>query len=166
MLNMNQISINFSKAKAEAQAIENIAASVDTLAKKKMENVIDKLRKNWKGDNANLFISKEVKLQNQIIQYAKELRGIAKDIRKTAQMIYETEKRNYEIAAKRVTTGVSKGATVVQKTVESVTRGKNSSLNDGSDFSNSDITSMNYGLEIGKKLISQPDMILKGLLKQ
>ena len=166
MLSMNQINVNFSKAKAEAQAIENIATSVDTLAKKKMENVIDKLRKSWKGENANLFIAKEVKLQNQIIQYAKELREIAKDIRKTAQTIYETEKRNYEIAAKRVTTGVSKGATIVQKTVESVTGEQNSSLNDGQESSNPDVISMNYGLEIGKKLMSQPDMILKGLLKQ
>lgn len=100
MLTLNQISVNLSRENQNAKRIEDIAGTIDNLAGNRIDEIMQGLKREWKGDSARLYIENIGRLQDRLKSRAKELRKIAQDIRNKAKSIYETEKRNIEIASR------------------------------------------------------------------
>lgn len=100
MLTLNQISVNLSRENQNAKRIEDIAGTIDNLAGNRIDEIMQELKREWKGDSARLYIENVGRLQDRLKSRAKELRKIAQDIRNKAKSIYETEKRNIEIASR------------------------------------------------------------------
>ena len=86
MKSRSQIKMNFAKARADADKIDRIAATMKTLSRR---------------NNSRLFLKKEGQLQRNIDQTVRSLNDIAADIRRIAQRVYEAEMRAYEIATRR-----------------------------------------------------------------
>ncbi len=101
MRSRSQIQMNFAKAKADADKIDRIAATLKTLSGKQMECSMNNLAAAWTGVNSRLFLKKEGQLQSDINQTVRSLNDIANDIRRIARRVYDAEMRAYEIAIRR-----------------------------------------------------------------
>lgn len=94
--------MDFSRAYAEAERLEQIADKLKILATKKMEQSMMSLSYAWTGTNARLFLQKESELQRNMEETVRELYRVAADIRMIARRVYDAEMRAYEIAAHRM----------------------------------------------------------------
>ena len=93
--------MDFAKARADADKIDQIASTLKTLSREKLENSMNNLAAAWTGTNSRLFLKKEGQLQTEMDQTVRNLNDIADDIRRIAQRVYEAEMRAYEIAMRR-----------------------------------------------------------------
>ena len=98
---MDSIEMNFRKAKEQAAQLEELAARLDNLAKKDIQETMQNLSGAWKGYSADAYIQKGNRLEENIVATAAKLKQIAATIRSTAQRTYETEMRAREIARER-----------------------------------------------------------------
>lgn len=96
-----QIQFDFNEARRQANKLDDIAQKLRSLAKKQIENSIDEIPSFWTGKSANLFVTKQNEMKQNIINTARELEEQADNIRKIAQLIYEAEQRALEIAQRR-----------------------------------------------------------------
>lgn len=101
MATRESIQFDFEQANRQAEALDNIAASLDDLGKKKLDGSMQTLSQNWKGANADAYLAKGNALKQDITSSASELRGIASDIRTIARNIYNAEMEALRIAEER-----------------------------------------------------------------
>ncbi|MBQ6787683.1 MAG: hypothetical protein IJO85_08175 [Lachnospiraceae bacterium] len=101
MATRQSIEFDFREACSQADKLDSIADNLGNLAKDKLGDSMQTLSQNWKGENANAYLSKGNNLQNSISSSASELHGIASDIRTIAQNIYNAEMAALEIAEQR-----------------------------------------------------------------
>ena len=97
----SHIRMDFNKAYAEAERLDQIADKLKMLVTKKMEQSMISLSYAWTGANARLFLQKESQLQRNMEETVRELYQVAGDIRIIARRVYEAEMRAYEIASRR-----------------------------------------------------------------
>ena len=93
-----RILMNFQEANRQAGRLEEIAEDISRTADRDLENEIQKISLNWKGENAQAFTKKASTMQDKTRRNAKDLKQIAKTIRTIAKNTYDAEMRAMEIA--------------------------------------------------------------------
>lgn len=101
MKSQSEIRMDFTKARADADKIDRIAADIKTLSRGKLENSMNRIVAAWTGTNSKLFLKKEAQLQAEMDRTVRSLNDIADDIRRIARQVYDAELRAYEIATRR-----------------------------------------------------------------
>ncbi len=96
-----EIRMNFRKACAQAEKLEDMARELQRLARERFGETLDHIDAAWDGESAGLYIQKGRGLQDGICQDAGELQRIARIIREIAENTYRAEMRNLELARKR-----------------------------------------------------------------
>ena len=95
---MEGIFIDFTGAKQEADAIEELAAQMRSQVAAEFEKRMEEVAGSWKGENATAFLQKGEKMQEQLYRTAKDIETVADCIRRTARTLYEAEEKAKEIA--------------------------------------------------------------------
>ncbi|HIZ64619.1 MAG TPA: WXG100 family type VII secretion target [Candidatus Blautia pullicola] len=98
---MDRIEMDFRQAKQQAAQLEELAAQLKNLAAKDLQETMQSLSAAWKGESADSYMQKGVRLEENISGTARKLEQIASTIRITAQRTYEAEMRAREIAKER-----------------------------------------------------------------
>lgn len=98
---MASIELNFRMAKQQADQLENLALQLDRLASSQFSGTMQVLSANWKGENANAFLQKGSRLENDMRQTAKNMQKAAVQIRTAAKKIYDAEMYAKRLAEKR-----------------------------------------------------------------
>lgn len=98
---MDYIELNFQQAKQQAAKLENLAARLENLAKSDLDGTLQQLSEAWKGESASAYMQKGQRLEEKIVQTAKELKKTAQTIRSTAKRTYNAEMRARELARQR-----------------------------------------------------------------
>ncbi len=95
------IRLDFEKAKAAAQKLDDIADGIAGVLSGDYEDSLMNIHANWQGENATHFLTKGEDLKTKIDKTVKDLRAAAEVIRKIAQNTYDTEMQALEIAKNR-----------------------------------------------------------------
>lgn len=98
---MDYIELNFQQAKQQAAKLESLAIKLENLAKKDLDGTLQQLSEAWKGESASAYMQKGQRLEEKIVQTAKELKKTAQTIRSTAKRTYNAEMRARELAGQR-----------------------------------------------------------------
>lgn len=98
---MDYIELNFQQAKQQAAKLESLAIKLENLAKKDLNGTLQQLSEAWKGESASAYMQKGQRLEEKIVQTAKELKKTAQTIRSTAKRTYNAEMRARELARQR-----------------------------------------------------------------
>lgn len=99
------IQLNYQKAIRQANQLEDLANDLRNIANRNVDDALDQVAANWKGDSANMFLQKGNKAKNDLIASAKQLSNTAKAIRKAAENV-----RRAELEAKRIAEMIAKRA--------------------------------------------------------
>ena len=100
-MSAESIKISFSQAKAQANAIAEIAENMRALAECEFSETIQQISTAWSGESARAYIAKAEKAKCKILTTAKTLAAVADEIRTEAKQIYDAEMRALEIAQQR-----------------------------------------------------------------
>lgn len=92
MKTKEEIEIEFSKAYAQAQSIEEVANTLIGLANTISTKDMTYFEKAWKGENAMLLGMKGRDLSERIFGAAQDLVKVSESIRFSADLIYKAEK--------------------------------------------------------------------------
>lgn len=95
---MGEIFINLSKARAEAEAIEDLGGRVEDLAKGSFADSMEHIAAGWKGDSAGRYLEKGARLQEYLEQTGKDIRILGGNIRRAAAALQAAEERAKELA--------------------------------------------------------------------
>lgn len=95
------IEINYSKAKAQADSLEDAARQLKKMANSRLEESCNTISSNWQGENADKYLKKVRKLQRDIEQVSRDLENTARSIRNIAKITYQADRTAYEIAQRR-----------------------------------------------------------------
>lgn len=95
------IEMNFAKARKQALQLENAALKLERIATGSMEDVMNSISENWKGENAGNYLQKTEKVRNDIFKVSKELKNTARAVRKIAKLTHDAEMNALELALKR-----------------------------------------------------------------
>lgn len=98
---MDYIEINFRQAKQQAAQLEALASRLENLAKREMEESLQRLSGCWRGKSADAYMQKGHRLSEDILGTAKDLQKTAQTIRTAAKRTYDAEMRAKELAEKR-----------------------------------------------------------------
>ncbi len=98
---LHSIEMDFSKAKRQAQELDEVAENLAKLSGTQLENTLEQLGTNWTGDNSVKYIGKGRTLQENITATAGSIHDVASAIREIAEIIYEAEMEAWELAHNR-----------------------------------------------------------------
>lgn len=101
MASRYQIQMDFDKAARQANELDNIANNLGTISSKDLPDILDQLRGDWKGDNADKYIGKGFVLTENMQKTADAIRQTAATIRTIAKNIYDAEMEALRIAEER-----------------------------------------------------------------
>lgn len=101
MASRYQIQMNFSQAERKAAELDGIAGDLSRLSGTDLQNTLNSLGNNWKGENAGLYIGKGFQLIENMEKTAASLRQTAETIRSVARNIYNAEMEALRIAEER-----------------------------------------------------------------
>jgi len=101
MATRESIQFDLDQARRQADSLDRIAENLNDLGNKKLTDSMQNLALNWKGQNADSYLTKGTTLKNDITSSASDLRSIASDIRTIAQNIYNAEMESLRIAEER-----------------------------------------------------------------
>ncbi len=101
MANRQQIQFDFNRAKQKANELEAVADELRNLSRTNLQNTLNSLDGNWKGDNASAYIRKGAALQEKLNTTESSLRKSANTIRTIAKNIYDAEMEALRIAEER-----------------------------------------------------------------
>lgn len=101
MATRESIEFDFNQAKSQADQLDTVADNLGGLARKELYGSMQTLSQNWKGKNADAYLSKGNTLQGEITASASTLHQIASDIRTIARNIYNAEMEALRIAEER-----------------------------------------------------------------
>lgn len=101
MASRYQIQMNFSQAERKAAELDDIAGDLTRLSGTDLQNTLNSLGNNWKGENAGLYIGKGFQLIENMEKTAASLRQTAETIRSVARNIYNAEMEALRIAEER-----------------------------------------------------------------
>lgn len=95
------IQMEFSKAKAQADRLDEIARELTQTADSQLGGALSGISKAWKSDSSSAYIKKGKDVQQQLRNRANELRKTASAIRTIAQNTYDAEMNAYRLAIAR-----------------------------------------------------------------
>lgn len=95
------IEINYSKAKTQADNLEDAARQLKNMATGRLEDSCGSISRNWQGENADKYLKKVRKVQGDMEQVSKDLENTARSIRNIAKITYQADRTAYEIAQRR-----------------------------------------------------------------
>lgn len=101
MASRYQIQMDFSRANQKASDLDNIANDLSRLSGTDLQNTLNSLSNDWKGDNATLYIQKGFSLKENLDETVKSIRNTASTIRSIAKNIYDAEMEALRIAEER-----------------------------------------------------------------
>ncbi|MCR5734003.1 MAG: hypothetical protein K6G22_05270 [Lachnospiraceae bacterium] len=87
------IEIDFMRACKQSELLMDISTGLVKLAGSGIEDTMLLLRRNFKGNNADLFYKKAEKLKDELLYDAQELAKVAGNIYAMANVVYEAEMR-------------------------------------------------------------------------
>ena len=92
MKSKRDIEMNFSRAVAQAQELEEISKELSAIATAHMAGALEMLSISWKGDNAINFNKKGKVITEEMLDTADDIIKVANSIQSTARLIYNAEK--------------------------------------------------------------------------
>ena len=95
------IELNYRQAINQARQLEKVAKNLLSMSDEEMVSIINETAKNWQGINAEQYIKKCKKIENQISKVSSEISRTATTIRTMAKNIYDSEMRALELARER-----------------------------------------------------------------
>ena len=98
----NQIRLDYSKANAAADQLEDIANNLVKLNNGEFENTSTGIRLAWEGENANMFLGKYALTREEIIKTASDINTTAEKVRVMAQNTYDAEMQAIQVARDRI----------------------------------------------------------------
>lgn len=101
MASRYQIQMDFNKAGQKANELDDIADRLSRIAETDLQNILNGLGNDWKGDNADAYIRKGSGIGENMRETVKNLRSTAATIRTIAQNIYNAEMEALRIAEER-----------------------------------------------------------------
>lgn len=101
MASRHQIQMDFTRATQKANELDGIADNLSRLADTDLQNTLDGLNNDWKGDNAGEYIKKGFALKEDMDKTVKDIRETASTIRTVAKNIYDAEMEALRIAEER-----------------------------------------------------------------
>ncbi len=101
MATREQIEFDFKKALGQADKIDAIAEKLSKLSTAEFGDIMQNLSVGWKGENAELYLSKGSSLQDKMNGTAKSLYAVASEIRTIAKRMYDAEMAALVIAQER-----------------------------------------------------------------
>lgn len=101
MISEATIMMNYTRAKQQADRLNEIASKVERLSTENMQRTLQGVSSDWKGDNASAFLNKGNKLQGDLRATAGEIRNAATALRTSAKRIYDAEMAALAIAQAR-----------------------------------------------------------------
>lgn len=93
--------MDFTRATQKANELDGIADNLSRLADTDLQNTLDGLNNDWKGDNAGEYIKKGFALKENMDKTVKDIRETAGTIRTVAKNIYDAEMEALRIAEER-----------------------------------------------------------------
>lgn len=97
-----KIEMHFEKMQVLSGNILKIAEQLQDMAGNAGMYAATGLKTAWMGENADIFVKKEVKLMNEISDIALDLQNISGRIEEKARLCYELEKLNVLTANARI----------------------------------------------------------------
>lgn len=101
MASRERIEMDFTRATQKANELDGIADNLSKLADTDLQNTLDGLNNDWKGDNAGEYIKKGFALKENMDKTVKGIRETAGTIRTVAKNIYDAEMEALRIAEER-----------------------------------------------------------------
>ena len=101
MSDLSTIKFNYRQALKLAERLERVADVMEQQGSSRLVDVVAEFRGKWMGENADRYVRKCGKLQENVKKSGAEVRKAAAAIRRIAKNTYDAEMHNYEIAKKR-----------------------------------------------------------------
>ena len=101
MASRERIEMDFTRATQKANELDGIADNLSKLSDTDLQNTLDGLNNDWKGDNAGEYIKKGFALKENMDKTVKGIRDTASTIRTVAKNIYDAEMEALRIAEER-----------------------------------------------------------------
>ena len=98
---LQSIEMNFAEARRQAEELEQIAGSLNTLLNSSFQPCLRGIAAGWKGENAQVFCKKGAAVGENIAKSAQDLARVAETIRQMAENTYRAEKKVLELAMGR-----------------------------------------------------------------
>lgn len=95
------IELNFRQANAQADALDEQATQLRTLANSQLDGIMQQLRGSWTGDAANAYLDKCAQMRQQILTSVNQLTNNADALRKAARRLYNAEMTALRLANER-----------------------------------------------------------------
>lgn len=96
-----QIYLDYHQAIRQANKLDELAAELEKVGGTQLQEVLERVRANWSGENADAFMSKTIVLSSQNTKNVKKLRDIASTIRKIAENTFDADMRALRISQER-----------------------------------------------------------------
>lgn len=96
-----KIAIDFQNAINRASELENLAYSLKYTVNHDLADAKERLKKNWGGESADLFIRKTSDISDRLMSVSEQIKKNAEALRELAIRTRESEIRAYEIARRR-----------------------------------------------------------------
>lgn len=125
MASRHQIQMDFTRATQKAKELDDIADNLSKLADTDLQNTLDGLNNDWKGDNAGEYIKKGFALKENMDKTVKDIRETAGTIRTVAKNIYDAEMEALRIAEEREAAARAAAAAAARAAEEARNAGSN-----------------------------------------
>lgn len=125
MASRHQIQMDFTRATQKAKELDDIADNLSKLADTDLQNTLDGLNNDWKGDNAGEYIKKGFALKENMDKTVKDIRETAGTIRTVAKNIYDAEMEALRIAEEREAAARAAAAAAAKAAEEARNAGSN-----------------------------------------
>lgn len=93
--------MNFNKANAQIQELEEIASEIDQLADTDYENLMQQMRSAWKGNAADAYIRKASQVQERIKKTSQDIKKTSEVYANAVKRVQAAEEKVKEIAKGR-----------------------------------------------------------------
>ena len=101
MASEDTIQFNYNKAIKQADDLLDISKEVKKISENKLADSLEKIDKNWDGENSKKFIKKGNTLKGKIEDSADDLKKVSESIKQMAKKIYDAEMESLRIAKER-----------------------------------------------------------------
>lgn len=98
----HEIDIDYERAIEQAERLEEVARNMYDISNKKLEESLQTISNNWKGESAGKFGKKGIVLQGNIRNSSREIEDIANEIRRIAKAMKRADEAAMRIAEERV----------------------------------------------------------------
>ena len=98
---LSVIRMDFRKANQQAKDLDALAKRLKILSDRNLNETLDHISQNWKGENSEKYVKKGEILQDNMRKTANEISRVANSIQEIAKTVYDAEMRAWEIAHNR-----------------------------------------------------------------